>query len=70
MEEVLGVQYNNRNELVGKRAVVRYADDFVVFCETKEDAEKSVEILNEELGKIGLCLSIETTRIVYLRGCL
>lgn len=45
MEEALGVKYNNRGEIRGKRAVVRYADDFLVFCETKEDAEKSIEIL-------------------------
>jgi RNA-directed DNA polymerase len=29
MEEAIGVTYNCRGELVGKRAVVRYADDFV-----------------------------------------
>lgn len=66
MEEVLGVKYS-RNQLIGKRAVVRYADDFVVFCETKEDAEKSVEILNEWLGKRGLSLSSEKTKIVHLK---
>ena len=43
MEEVLGVKYyrraNGDENIVSKRAVVRYADDFVVFCETQEDAE-------------------------------
>lgn len=29
MEEALGVKYNNRGEIRGKRAVVRYADDFL-----------------------------------------
>lgn len=66
MEEVLGVKYDNRSHLIGKRAVVRYADDFLVFCETLEDAEKSVEILNEWLGKRGLSLSTEKTRITHL----
>lgn len=49
MEEVLGVKYNNRNELISKRAVVRYADDFIVFCESKEDAEKSAQTINKWL---------------------
>ena len=54
MEEVLGIKYNNRDELISKRAVVRYADDYVVFCETKEDAQRSVQIMNEWLGTRGL----------------
>jgi RNA-directed DNA polymerase len=32
MEEAIGVKYDSRGQLVGKRAVVRYADDFVCFC--------------------------------------
>lgn len=66
MEKALDVKYNCKGELSGKRAVVRYADDFVVFCETKEDAEKSVKILNEWMEKRGLSLSTEKTRIVHL----
>ena len=66
MEEALGVKYDNRNQLISKRAIVRYADDFVLFCETKEDADNSVEILNKWLGKRGLTLSTEKTRIVHL----
>jgi RNA-directed DNA polymerase len=30
MEEAIGVTYDYRGQLIGKRAVVRYADDFVV----------------------------------------
>jgi len=70
MEEVLGVKRAIRKgkeaESIGKRVVVRYADDFVVFCESKEDAEKSVEILKEWLAKRGLALSEEKTKIVHL----
>ncbi|MDQ3685705.1 MAG: reverse transcriptase domain-containing protein [Acidobacteriota bacterium] len=61
-----GVKYNKRGETCGKRAVVRYADDFVVFCESREDAEKSVSILTEWLKGRGLTLSPEKTRIVHL----
>ena len=30
MEEAIGVKYDYRGQLIGKRAVVRYADDFIV----------------------------------------
>jgi len=66
MEKALGVKYDNRGQICGNRAVVRYADDFVVFCESKEDAEVSVQILTEWLAKRGLTLSPEKTRIVHI----
>jgi len=66
MEEAIGVKYNCRGELIGKRAVVRYADDFVCFCETREDAERVQGILVEWLKERGLTLSQEKTRIVHL----
>jgi RNA-directed DNA polymerase len=67
MEEAIGVEYDCRGYLTGKRAVVRYADDFVCFCETKEDAEQVQKILTEWLKERGLMLSEEKTRIVHLR---
>jgi len=66
MEEAIGVTYDSRGQLIGKRAVVRYADDFVCFCETKEDAEQVQKILVEWLKERGLTLSEEKTRIVHL----
>lgn len=66
MEEALAVKYNNRGEIRGPRAVVRYADDFVVFCESKEDAETAIGTLTEWLKQRGLTLSSEKTRIVHL----
>lgn len=66
MEDALGVKYRARGTLRGPRAVIRYADDFVVFCESQEDAERSVEILKEWLQPRGLKLSEEKTRIVHL----
>src|SRR5256714_2958550 len=50
MEEAIGVTYDSRGQLRGKRAVVRYADDFVCFCETREDAEQVQKILVEWLS--------------------
>ena len=66
MEEAIGVTYDYRGQLIGKRAVVRYADDFVCFCETREDAEQVQKILVEWLKERGLTLSEEKTRIVHL----
>src|SRR5260370_11382313 len=66
MENAIGVKNNCRGEIIGKRAVVRYADDFVCFCETKEDAEQVQQILTEWLKERGLTLSEEKTRIVHL----
>ncbi len=37
MEEAIGVTYDSRGQLIGKRAVVRYADDFVVRHEAARD---------------------------------
>lgn len=66
MEKAIGVQYDCLGRLKGKRALVRYADDFVVFCETKKDAEKSVVTLKKWLSQKGLTLSDEKTRIIQL----
>ncbi len=66
MEEAIGVTYDYRGQLIGKRAVVRYADDFVCFCESREDAERVQRILVEWLKVRGLTLSEEKTRIVHL----
>lgn len=61
-----GVKYSVQGSSVGNRQLVRYADDFVVFCKTKEDAEESVEALTVWLQERGLTLSKEKTRIVHL----
>jgi len=65
MEVALGMKYR-RDHIECSRAVVRYADDFVVFCESREDAETIIQILAAWLGRRGLTLSTEKTRIVHL----
>jgi RNA-directed DNA polymerase len=65
MEKALDVKYR-QGTIRGPRAVVRYADDFVVFCESKEDAEQAEITLKEWLGKRGLTLSKEKTQIAHL----
>src|SRR5271170_3160578 len=67
MEAALGMKHDCQGTSVGKRAVVRYADDFVVFCESQEDAiEVKEHILPPWLAERGLSLSPEKTRIVHL----
>jgi len=66
MEAALDVRLK-RGTIQGKRAVVRYADDFVVFCESEEDARRVRDkILPSWLAERGLILSGEKTRIVHL----
>jgi RNA-directed DNA polymerase len=48
--------------------LVRYADDLVVLCATRERAEAARELVAAVLGTLGLRLSPEKTRIVRLAG--
>jgi RNA-directed DNA polymerase len=66
MEQALGVRYDKRGQIIGSRALVRYADDWVMFCESKEDALAARRQAQEWLLKRGLHLSEEKTRIVHL----
>lgn len=70
LDQALGIRYYRTREgylrTYGDRAWVRYADDFVVFTKTREDAEQVVVSLREWLAKRGLSLSEEKTRIVHL----
>ena len=42
---------------------VRYADDFVLFCRSKTDAEEALRFVQPVLSTLGLALSPEKTRI-------
>ena len=48
----------------GKAILIRYADDFVCAFEKLGDAERFYEVLGKRLGKYGLELSAEKTRII------
>jgi RNA-directed DNA polymerase len=67
MEQALGVKRDPKGVYRCSRAVVRYADDFLVFCESREDAIECVKILKRFLDDRGLEFSAEKTRIVHLR---
>ncbi len=66
MEQALGVRYRQRGSIESHRAVVRYADDFVVFTESEEDAHQVIQELNRWLARRGLTLSKDKTRIVHI----
>ncbi len=66
MSDALGITYNQKGKVIGDRAVVKYADDFVVFCRTKEDAESALMTLNQWLKNRGLELSESNPKIVHL----
>lgn len=67
MEQALGIERNSQGHLRSSRALVRYADDFIVFCPTQEDAAMCIQVLEEWLAKRGLQFSREKTRIVHLK---
>lgn len=66
MEQALGVKHDAKGGIVGKRALVRYADDFVIFCESKEDAEQAKKDISDWLKTRGLALSEEKTKVTHL----
>jgi RNA-directed DNA polymerase len=51
----------------GVGELVRYADDFVVLCETQEQAERAQQRATALLGDLGLSLHSDKTRVVDLR---
>ncbi|NET67479.1 MAG: group II intron reverse transcriptase/maturase [Moorea sp. SIO1G6] len=77
MEEELGIVYKWRKDIrkeaggywnnTTKRTFIRFADDFVVLTESKEDAEEAKAIIKKWLTKKGLTLSEEKTKIRNLK---
>ncbi|MBL7044905.1 MAG: group II intron reverse transcriptase/maturase [Pirellulaceae bacterium] len=57
-----------RLEKAGYR-FVRYADDFVVVCKTRQQAKAALDVVEEIMTDLGLCLSPEKTKIAsYGKG--
>ena len=48
----------------GKAAMVRYADDAIIICELKEDAERIYKVLGARFEKYGLKIHPEKTRLL------
>ena len=51
----------------GSGRLVRYADDFVILCRSRPEAEAALSLVRELLGGLGLELHPDKTRIVDLR---
>ncbi|HEV2368828.1 MAG TPA: group II intron reverse transcriptase/maturase [Acidimicrobiales bacterium] len=51
----------------GVGELIPYADDFVVLCETQEQAERAQQCSAELLGDLGLSLHPDKTRVIDLR---
>ena len=49
--------------LRGKVCLIRYADDFVICFERREDAERVMTVLPKRMGRYGLTLHPEKTRL-------
>jgi RNA-directed DNA polymerase len=66
MESAIGVTYDLKGMIKGKRALVRYADDFTIFAESQADAEMAKAEMAQWLMERGLRLSESKTRVVHL----
>lgn len=63
---VLDLWFNNREkkQLQGYTQLVRYADDFVIGCQHREEAQQIRADLTKRMEKFGLRLSEEKTRVM------
>lgn len=71
MENELGVKYKfNKNQgyYLNETSIgiVKYADDFVILCKTKEEAETMYKKLKPYLDKRGLKLAEDKTRVTHI----
>jgi RNA-directed DNA polymerase len=67
MEEAAGVRYLSRGAIrVDSPAVIRYADDFVAHCHTRQDAFEIKAKLAKWLAARGLAFNEDKTRVVCL----
>jgi group II intron reverse transcriptase/maturase len=56
-----------RARLRGRTVLVRYADDFVIGFEYRDDAERVLEVLRKRMARFGLALHPEKTRLLDFR---
>jgi len=57
-------EHEAKPRLKGKATLVRYADDFVIAFEYREDAERVMAVLGRRMEKFGLSLNPTKTRLV------
>lgn len=74
IDEALGIEYtkrrHNQNSTnyvnLSRYAMVRYADDFVILCKTRTDAEEVYTLLEPYLSERGLTLAPDKTMVTPL----
>jgi RNA-directed DNA polymerase len=67
LEKELGIRVDKKGFVKhGDRSLVRYADDFIVLCYTKSDAEKARLQLADLLRERGLSLNEDKTRVCHI----
>lgn len=47
---------------------MRFADDYRVFCDTRDDAIRALELLRRQAAKLGLSLNRQKTRLKWAPG--
>jgi RNA-directed DNA polymerase len=69
LHEVLDVWFEKevRPRLWGEAALIRYADDYVILCTSKRDAQRIEAVLPKRFGKYGLKIHEEKTRLLDFR---
>ena len=67
LHEVLDIWFAKeiRHRLSRKANLVRFADDFVILFESKEDARRVRTVLYKRFGKYGLTINEEKSRILW-----
>ncbi|MHC4067224.1 MAG: group II intron reverse transcriptase/maturase [Planctomycetota bacterium] len=66
---VLDLWFENevKSRLRGRATLIRYCDDFVIGFEREDDARRVMEVLGKRLGRFGLSLHPDKTRLVPFR---
>lgn len=60
-------EYETKAKLKGKAELIRFADDFVMVCEKREDAEALLQEITARFQSYGLTIHPEKTRVVDFR---
>ena len=60
-------EHEVKPRLRGTAAEIRYADDFILCFQYREDAERVLEVLSKRFAKYGLTLHPEKTRLLAFR---
>ncbi|MCX2829904.1 group II intron reverse transcriptase/maturase [Bacillus pseudomycoides] len=76
MEKELGISYSRSNtkrqgityhtNIKCTKAMIRYADDFIVACQTKEEAESLYQELTPYLERRGITLATDKTHVTHI----